>query len=400
MSFRFRRKIKIVTGLSLNVGKRGVSVTAGVRGASITYGKRGLYGNVGLPGTGMSYRSRLDSPARQYSSRAQSGQREIEVAMKLVLHDDGKLDIVFQDGTQPTPGMLRKIKAAGKGDIDRFLEENCKKKNEQLQNILTTHRNTPRPDSPPAYTPLEFDERQPHKLPDRKYGLIGMLFKSHKAKIDGINKAQAWEYQNAFNQWQERKRKHDETEHSIKALYEFRCKEDKEGMAACLEHRISTIDWVLETEMSCDFSDDLTTAWIDVDLPEVEDMPTQSATVSDRPLGLKYKRISDTDIRKSYMQHSHGIIFRIIGETFSCLPEAKNIVISGYSQRLDKATGHINDEYLLSLQVTRDQWRKISFDTLEFIDPVRALEEFDLRRSMTKTGVFKSIEPFDKPDQQ
>ena len=55
MGFRFRRSIKILPGIRINLGKRGVSLSAGVRGANITVGKNGTRTTVGIPGTGMSY---------------------------------------------------------------------------------------------------------------------------------------------------------------------------------------------------------------------------------------------------------------------------------------------------------------------------------------------------------
>ena len=60
MAFRFHRRITLFPGVRLNLGKTGVSVSAGVRGATVTAGKRGVHGNVGLPGTGLSSRQRLD----------------------------------------------------------------------------------------------------------------------------------------------------------------------------------------------------------------------------------------------------------------------------------------------------------------------------------------------------
>ena len=62
MSFRFQRRIKILPGLRLNVSKTGISWTVGTRGASVTARDGKLTGNVGLPGTGLSYRKRLDLP--------------------------------------------------------------------------------------------------------------------------------------------------------------------------------------------------------------------------------------------------------------------------------------------------------------------------------------------------
>jgi hypothetical protein len=61
MGLRFRQRIKLAPGLNLNIGLGGLSLSAGVRGASVTMRKRGLRGNVGIPGSGLSYSSQLAS---------------------------------------------------------------------------------------------------------------------------------------------------------------------------------------------------------------------------------------------------------------------------------------------------------------------------------------------------
>src|SRR5947207_1226760 len=63
MGFRFGRSIKVLPGLRINFGMRGISATVGPRGANVNVGPRGTHLNLGLPGTGMSYRVRLDTPA-------------------------------------------------------------------------------------------------------------------------------------------------------------------------------------------------------------------------------------------------------------------------------------------------------------------------------------------------
>jgi hypothetical protein len=55
MGFRFYRRIKILPGIRLNVGKRGISTSIGVRGAHITVGHGKVRESVGIPGTGISY---------------------------------------------------------------------------------------------------------------------------------------------------------------------------------------------------------------------------------------------------------------------------------------------------------------------------------------------------------
>jgi hypothetical protein len=56
---RFRRSFKIVPGVRLTIGKRGVSsVSVGPRHAHVNASRRGLFGSLGF-GHGLSYRKRI-----------------------------------------------------------------------------------------------------------------------------------------------------------------------------------------------------------------------------------------------------------------------------------------------------------------------------------------------------
>lgn len=59
MGFRFRKSVKLIPGVRLNIGKTGVSASIGGKGGSINVGKRGVRGTVGIPGTGISYSENL-----------------------------------------------------------------------------------------------------------------------------------------------------------------------------------------------------------------------------------------------------------------------------------------------------------------------------------------------------
>ena len=58
---RFQKRIKLLPGISLNLSKSGLSVSAGPRGAKINIGKRGATATGGLPGTGISHTQRIFS---------------------------------------------------------------------------------------------------------------------------------------------------------------------------------------------------------------------------------------------------------------------------------------------------------------------------------------------------
>src|SRR6266545_4747259 len=74
MPFRFRKSIKILPGVKLNLSKSGISTSLGKRGASINIGKRGVRTTVGIPGTGLSYSAQTSTPkaTQQRSTSSQS----------------------------------------------------------------------------------------------------------------------------------------------------------------------------------------------------------------------------------------------------------------------------------------------------------------------------------------
>ena len=74
MGFRFQKRIRIFKGLTLNLSKSGTSWTVGGKGASINVRGDKVTGNAGIPGTGISYRERLDNaPAEAGSEKSGSG---------------------------------------------------------------------------------------------------------------------------------------------------------------------------------------------------------------------------------------------------------------------------------------------------------------------------------------
>ena len=58
----------------------------------------------------------------------------------------------------------------------------------------------------------------------------------------------------------------------------------------------------------------------------------------------------------------------------------------------------MRDEYLLSAGIARSSWEMIDFSNLRALDLPQVFAEFQLRREMTKTGIFSPIEPFDLAD--
>src|ERR1019366_10217854 len=69
MGFRFRRSIRILPGVRLNLSKSGLGISAGPRGLKVGMDARGRkYVSAGIPGTGLSSRQYLKPGAAPASS--------------------------------------------------------------------------------------------------------------------------------------------------------------------------------------------------------------------------------------------------------------------------------------------------------------------------------------------
>jgi hypothetical protein len=58
MPFRIRKRVRILPHLWINVHKGGASLSIGGRGLTLNANQQGLRETLGLPGTGISYRTR------------------------------------------------------------------------------------------------------------------------------------------------------------------------------------------------------------------------------------------------------------------------------------------------------------------------------------------------------
>lgn len=79
MGLYFRKRVKILPGVHLNISKTGTSWSVGPRGASVNVGKKGVYVNAGIPGTGIYSRTKISGGNGNYNrDKHYSSKREQE----------------------------------------------------------------------------------------------------------------------------------------------------------------------------------------------------------------------------------------------------------------------------------------------------------------------------------
>lgn len=445
MAFRFRNNIRIAPGIRLNLGKTGISVSAGVRGATVTAGSKGVYSNLGLPGTGLSYRTRLDNSATQRKRAEQEEKRQnrrerqqtaIEnnpdlAELVLDLDDKGNLIINTQQGQPLAAEDRRKLLLNFNAEIHEWLEEQMEKINGDIDLLVNAHLDILTPDTrtlrhqidpftelQPEQPSLQQPAEEPKKplapeltwkdslIPGRKakrmnawqaevdkWQLAHQAWQDEKARLTAIQAAPLAAYQAELDAWRSRKEAHDSEQRELADTFADRLESDPQVMTEVLKAELDALDWARETLIDFELDESGKYLKLDVDLPEIEMLPTQEARMGVRDLRLIITDKSTTQIRRDYARHVHGVVLRIIGTAFHTLPSLEELVISGYSQRPNPATGNIQDDYLFSAKVKRTVFAEINFHHLKEVDPVIALERFELVRNMSKTGRFQPIEP-------
>lgn len=374
MGFRFSRRIKIAPGVRINIGLKGTSVSVGPRGASITAGRKGIYGNASIPGTGLSYRERLDKPKRQ-ATPSLPIESPMPDNVKISFDESGALMINDEAGNAlQTQIRLRAIKAF-KDQIISFGDERAAEINDAAQKIATIHHDTPRP---APHTPLHvYPISKPIKPSDPR--------ETPEDSAERTAKEGVWsDYMESLAAWR-----------AAKAEYERMnaTQMDTLPYENAMDAALTQLTWPRETIISMELASNETTLLVDVDLPEIDDLPMSVCVFDHRKLALVEKALVPKIIKKVYKEHVFGIIFRITGQAFASNPILSEVRIAGYTQRLSAATDSLEDVYVICAKVWRADWANIVFDNPTMIDPVEVLDKFDLTASIDSKGSMLAISP-------
>ena len=394
MAIRFRKSIKLAPGIRMNLSGSGVSWNLGPRGMSIGIGKRGTYLNAGLPGTGLSMRHALHSGGRANASSQPRSPGVANVPLTVSVADDGTITFKDETGSPVSDNMIALAKRQQGDAIMGLIQQKCDQINEQVTALGNLHLDTPDPMSRHSHQAAPFTVDPPRAATAQVPGFIARIFKSQRKRIEQANAKSQAEHQAAMAEWLVAKDRFERTEAHKLALVDKSQAGDVDAMEQFFSDVLNDVVWPRETLVSFEVHAGGTDLVFDVDLPEVEDMPNKTASVPQRGFRLSVKEMGPTAVQKLYAQHIHAVVFRLIGEAFGMLPTLQTVTLSGYTQRKDSSSGHTVDHYLLSVVIARSAWMQLNFADLPSIDPVEALARFQLRREMTKTGVFKPIESF------
>ncbi len=399
MGFRFQRRVKIAPGLNLVASKSGIGISAGVRGARMSATPSGIFGHGGLPGTGLAYREKLNKKGRSTSSSATNRRgsgasgETMMLNVTVRLEDSGEVSLSHQNGDSIPQDVQDKLKRAAKAQLRAVLEDHCAKHNQEVLSLTQVHLGTPAPTIKPVFVPREFDADKPVQPPDLKGTLWTMIWPPAKRQLAAENLVRKQGYEAELGDWTAAREAFLSGESARKERELRGVFTDLEVMTDVLADHLGRIPWPQETEVGFDLGEDSRTIAVELSLPKAESFPCEEWSVHGNQLRILKKKLAVTRGRKIYSDYVHGVALRVLGEVFARLPTVQVGLVTGVVPQIDPASGQEVDVALFSVMATRDEFTRINFAALKSIDPAESLTLFDLRRDMTKTAIFRPVNP-------
>lgn len=151
---------------------------------------------------------------------------------------------------------------------------------------------------------------------------------------------------------------------------------------------LKEIDIKPEFFIDFEYDEKTKTFFIDLDLPEIEHLPKETASILQSGK-LSVKKKSEKQLKEEYAKCVTGLGLLITGISFMSSAGIEKVDISAYTQRVDKKDGQTKDNYIYSIQLDRENFAKMNYQK---IDPVNAFENFSHKMQLSKSYIFKTIE--------
>ncbi len=443
MGMRFRKSVKICKGVKVNFSKSGASLSLGGRGHSMNFGGRGTRATVGIPGTGLSYSTKLtshhksrSSSSHRSSSTGSRGRSSVALpgSVQLKMDQDGKVVILDGRGNPIyDQSVIRKIKTTdsykkmvqnlegqrqeklaeayeeAKAENDQFIEiyklSPQVDKQEQYIEILDSLR-------PPVYQRKQYEVPYPTEgiirdqlAKEAKETVRGSLFTVGKLRKEYVESNLQNRLNSAISWWTQQKEAFDSEETNVERAEterynaEFNASKqymqnlingEEQEVSEAVESWISSCELPVEINVDYEWHQNNHVMYLDVDLPEIEDLP-EDEVVRLASGNLKEKKKTQATLKQEYAKLVFGLAIFISANVFNVSPAIHGIVISGYTQRRN-STGEVNDEYVYSIKFTRDIFEN---SVLHNVNPQDFCMRFENRSNVTSSMLMKKIEPYE-----
>ena len=420
---RFRKSVSLMKGVKLNASKSGVSFTVGGKGISLNVGKKGVFLNTSIPGTGLYDRKRIDT---LITDKLGIGKKKKETAKEnkvpdftMALNEEGEVVIENESGRAITSETtLRAIRQTEeyKETYGELMDAYLKQINAATEAFTHIYKlaadvsatgahkagaismpkgkvfEEPKPTRESILPALEAEaEKEAERFP----------FYSRKLKKrQYVQQQMEVFYARALDEWEARKAAFEGENDDLALALPAAASADQAVTPDFIEQQInswlSTLELPVDFSLQYDYDENSGVLWVDLDLPEIEDIPTEKA-VEYKSGQVKAKEKSQKELRQDYVTCVFGLAVFFASYLFCLSPHIGQQVISGYTQRRDDRTGEMTDNYIYSIVFDRDAFEKGRHKKSE---PFAFCNGFRNRVNLLATSELKTIEPYTPADLQ
>lgn len=199
-------------------------------------------------------------------------------------------------------------------------------------------------------------------------------------------------YDSSINEW---RKERDEFFDSFKQNFQNVIDGDKDYVISAIDSIFPDEELPMEYFVDAVYDESTGKVYVDLDLPEIEDIPDQKITLTST--GKKsIRQKSQTDLRTDYAHCVLGLAMNVAFSIFNVSLKIKEVEIMGYTQRKEDNSAVATDQYVFVINFDRETFSKIAFKKLS---AVQIIDFFQHHINLSKSFVMKTIDlstAFDK----
>jgi len=173
-----------------------------------------------------------------------------------------------------------------------------------------------------------------------------------------------------------------------KEIYQLSIDGDEDTIESLIGSFINGMELNYEVNVSYELEDH--TLYVDLDLPEIENLETEYPALVNGKVLTKKK--STSELKEEYLNLILSIGVYLSANFFNISSYIDGVTLSAFSQRRNK-DGDLKDEYLYSVKYTKDVYEKTDLTTLDNL--YSFMLKFENRINKTADGSLKEIKPYE-----
>lgn len=386
MGFRVRKSFKIAPGVRVNVGKKSAGISVGTKGARVSVNSRtGARATVGIPGSGISYTTSLNSSKKKNSSSPTSSNSYYSDDYSTSSRKNNTSAYKKNAELKEMEAKIAKLEQLQKNQLEVEMYEN------RLEMIQAIHKEcdddfnwigiaqTPAPFDLPNGEIGENEHKALLDLENYKPSFFDRLSDKDSSKRNELKKA-------VFEAKEKDKSEYEEWK-SLNLLANEVLNRNYSLYLAIIEE-MKPFDDLLEFGSGFEFFV-YEPNWIEIDF----DVNTETVVPKEIKSLTKTGKVSTKQMPKGkyfeiQQDYICSCIIRMARDMFALLP-LDYVVINALDNNLDTTTGISKKEVVLSVKIEKEKLYKMNLD---LIDPSDSMDNFECNMNFKKLSGLQAVD--------